>query len=176
MVHRLRVLLVALLFAAAGAVAGRLVGEMRRKQAAGLDPRIDLDDVDLRPRDVVPGLVAALRVTDRPWSFLHIPPWAAAFSVNFAVAAFGRELGPLVRMAVGDTDPDDRYEAYDSFESAAGGAGPSGPGGSAPDQASSEAGAPSGPRWTPTGSGPAIPTSDEPPPSRPGNGFSAFQP
>ena len=30
--------------------------------------------------------VAALRVGDRPWSYLHIPPWLAAFVVNFAVA------------------------------------------------------------------------------------------
>jgi hypothetical protein len=52
----------------------------------------------------MPGLVAALRVHDRPWSFLHIPSWLAAFTVNFAFTALGRELGPLFGALRGDSD------------------------------------------------------------------------
>jgi len=62
------------------------------------------DEPVLRPRDVIPGLVAALRVHDKPWSFLHIPAWLAAFAVNFGLAAMGRELGPLGNSLRGGDD------------------------------------------------------------------------
>ena len=102
MFRRLRTLLFALLFAAMGAVAGRVVSDIRRQQAAGEEPRLNLDGINLRARDIAPGVVAAMRVSSRPWSLLHIPPWMAAFSVNFAIGAFARELGPLGRMAQGE--------------------------------------------------------------------------
>ena len=104
MARRLRTLLFALLFAVLGAVAGRVANDIRRQRAAGEQPRLDLDGINLRPRDIAPGVVAAMRVSSRPWSLLHIPPWMAAFSVNFAIAAFARELGPLGRMARGEFD------------------------------------------------------------------------
>ena len=102
MFRRLRTLLFALLFAAMGAVAGRVLSDIRRQQAAGEEPRLNLDGINLRARDVAPGVVAAMRVSSRPWSLLHIPPWMAAFSINFAIAAFARELGPLGRVAQGE--------------------------------------------------------------------------
>ncbi len=102
MIRRLRTLLFALLFAVLGAVAGRVAGDIRRQQAAGEEPRLNLDGINLRARDIAPGVVAAMRVSSRPWSLLHIPPWMAAFSVNFAIAAFASELGPLGRMARGE--------------------------------------------------------------------------
>ena len=40
-----------------------------------------------------------MRVRDRPWSWLHIPSWLAAFAVNFAVAAVGSDLQKLREMA-----------------------------------------------------------------------------
>ena len=105
--RRLRLLFIAVLFALLGAVAGRAVGEIRRQQAADETPHLDLDRMNLRPQDVIPGVVAAMRVTGRPWSLLHVPPWLAAFGVNFAIAAFASELGPLRRMARGELGPDD---------------------------------------------------------------------
>src|SRR5207245_983745 len=87
----------ALVGAALGAAAGRLVARWRADSEAGLDPQLDMAAAQPRPRALVPGLVAALRVTDRPWSYLHSPAWLAAFGVNFAVAALARELGPLLR-------------------------------------------------------------------------------
>jgi hypothetical protein len=49
----------------------------------------------VRPQDVVPGVVAAFRVGDPPWSWFHIPRWLAAFGVNFATAALSGDLGRL---------------------------------------------------------------------------------
>ncbi|RJQ13147.1 MAG: hypothetical protein C4558_00460 [Dehalococcoidia bacterium] len=49
----------------------------------------------MRPQDLVPGIVAALRVNDAPWSWLHIPSPLAAFGVNLGVAAFGGDLAAL---------------------------------------------------------------------------------
>ncbi len=107
MIRRLRTLLFALLFAVLGAVAGRVASDIRRQQAAGEEPQLNLDGINLRPRDIAPGVVAAMRVSSRPWSLLHIPPWMAAFSINFAIAAFARELGPLGRMARGEFGEED---------------------------------------------------------------------
>lgn len=87
------------LFALIGAVIGRLTADLRRQTEAGEEPHIDLDAITLRPRDVVPGLVAAMRVRDRPWSYLHIPSWLAALCVNFGLAALGGDLSELRRMA-----------------------------------------------------------------------------
>lgn len=100
MFGRLRTALFVLVGAAAGAVLGRVVLEARRRQEAGMDPMdIDIRRVTLRPQDLVPGIVAALRVNDIPWSWLHIPSPLAAFGVNLGVAAFGGDLASL-RQAV----------------------------------------------------------------------------
>ena len=107
MFHRLFAIFFTILAAVGGAMLGRLVADARRQSDLGEDPHFETDPTALRPRDVMPGLVAALRVRDRPWSFLHIPSWFAAFSVNFAFAALGRELGPLLRTLRGDSGSDD---------------------------------------------------------------------
>lgn len=100
MLGRLRTALLVLAGAVAGAVLGRVVLEARHRQQAGLDPMdLDIRRVTLRPQDVVPGVVAALRVNDAPWSWLHIPSPIAAFGVNLGLAAFGGDLASL-RQAV----------------------------------------------------------------------------
>ena len=100
MLRHLRFLCFVLLAALAGAVAGRVAGEVRRRTEAGEDPMdIDITTISLRPTDLVPGLVAAFRVRDTPWSWLHIPSWLAAFGVNFGVAAVGGDLSRLREMA-----------------------------------------------------------------------------
>lgn len=127
MLRRLRSLILILLFALAGALLGRIAAEVRRRQEAGEDPAdIDIRTIRIRPADLVPGLVAAVRVHDQPWSWLRIPSWLAAFSVNLAVAAVGGDLSRFRDMAeryafglagIGD-DGDDpvTYETYTSYE------------------------------------------------------------
>lgn len=96
MLSRLRTAFLVLVGAVGGAVLGRIVLEARRRQEAGLDPMdIDIRRVTLRPQDFVPGIVAALRVNDAPWSWLHIPSPLAAFGVNLGVASFGGDLSSL---------------------------------------------------------------------------------
>lgn len=96
MLRRLRTAVFVLVAAALGAALGRVVLEARRRQEAGLDPMdIDIRRVTLRPQDLVPGIVAALRVNDAPWSWLHIPSPLAAFGVNLGVASFGGDLSSL---------------------------------------------------------------------------------
>jgi len=101
-------ILFAVLAGVAGAFAGRSVARMRRESTAVYASEVEAEAVSaepvLRPQDVIPGLVAALRVHDKPWSYLHIPAWLAAFTVNFAIAAMGRELGPLGNAVLGDDD------------------------------------------------------------------------
>jgi hypothetical protein len=93
-----RSVLAALIFSVLGVVAGRVL-ERWRRPVNGVEPSpIDLADLQPRPRDLMPGLIAALRVRDEPWSYLHIPSWLAAFTVNFAVVALSRELGPLLNV------------------------------------------------------------------------------
>lgn len=99
--------LFAVLAGIAGAFAGRYVARMREQPTAAYaaaEAPLQDAEVRVRPRDVVPGLIAALRVHDRPWSYLHIPAWLAAFGVNFAIAAMGRDLGPLGNTLRGDED------------------------------------------------------------------------
>ena len=128
MFRRLRTLVLVLIFAVLGAVAGRVAADMRRQSEAGQQPRVDLDAINLRPQDVVPGLVAAMRVRNRPWSFLHIPAWFAALCVNFGVAAVGRDLGAMRRMAAGfgldlGDDPDEGFSPPDDTVETDGGGG-----------------------------------------------------
>ncbi len=100
MLRRLRFVLFVALGAVAGALMGRLAAEFRRRTEAGEDPLdIDITQLTLRPSDLVPGFVAAFRVRDAPWSWLHIPSWLAAFGVNLGVAAVGGDLGRLREMA-----------------------------------------------------------------------------
>jgi hypothetical protein len=109
MFRRLFAVLFAIAAAILGAVIGRAAADLRRKSEAGEALHVEMDVASLRPRDVMPGLVAALRVHDRPWSYLHVPSWVAAFSVNFAFAALARELGPLFGALRGDDDTDGTY-------------------------------------------------------------------
>lgn len=96
---RIRFLLFIALAAVAGAVAGRVAAEVRRQQEAGEPVNISIRDLKIRAQDLVPGLVAAARVRDTPWSWLHIPSWLAAFGVNFGVGAVGGDLSRIREMA-----------------------------------------------------------------------------
>lgn len=96
---RIRFLLFIAVAAIVGAIAGRVAAEVRRQQEAGEPISVSLDDVKIRVQDIVPGLVAAARVRDTPWSWLHIPSWMAAFGVNFGVAAVGGDLSRIREMA-----------------------------------------------------------------------------
>ena len=95
MIRFLRKSVLVIVYAVLGAVAGRVAMDLRRRHAEGEPLEVKLDASSLRPQEIIPGLIAALRVRDRPWSYLHIPGWFAAFTVNFAVSALGRELRPL---------------------------------------------------------------------------------
>jgi hypothetical protein len=96
--RRLLSLLFALGCAVLGAAAGRAIVRWREESAAGREPSFDLEGLQPTPREVIPGLVAALRVHDQPWSSLHIPSWLAAFVVNAALGGLSKELAPLLRM------------------------------------------------------------------------------
>jgi hypothetical protein len=102
MLRWLRNLFFALAFALAGAIAGRIVSNYRTALDAGsavASARLDQGVLRLRPRDVLPGLIAALRAGEAPWSYLRVPAWLAAFVVNFGFSAFAKELEPLKRMS-----------------------------------------------------------------------------
>ena len=107
MISRLLAIIFAVVAAVLGAALGKAAANARRQAQAGEAVRLDIEAVSVRPKDVMPGLVAALRVRDRPWSFLHVPSWFAAFAVNFAFAALGRELGPLLGALRGDSPADE---------------------------------------------------------------------
>ena len=89
----IRNLIATLIFAVLGAAAGRWLSAQRRGETASFDLAA------LRPtvREVMPGLIAALRASERPWSYLHLPGWLAAFAVNLATGAFASELAPWLR-------------------------------------------------------------------------------
>ncbi len=100
MFRRLRNLILIVIAAGLGAVIGRWVAEARARLDTGDDPlAVDLHDLQVRPQDFVPGVVAAFRVGEPPWSWLHIPAWFAAFGTNFAAAAVGGDLDRLRQMA-----------------------------------------------------------------------------
>ncbi len=99
MMRRIRSLLFIAIAAAIGAIAGRVAAEVRRQQESGEPVEIKLEHILPRAQDLVPGLVAAARVRDTPWSWLHIPSWMAAFGTNFAVGAVGGDLSTLREMA-----------------------------------------------------------------------------
>lgn len=98
--RRVRSLLFVLVAAALGAVLGRIALDARQKMDAGESPAsVDLRHVTIRVQDVVPGLVAAFRVKDAPWSWFHIPSWLAAFGVNFGLTAVGGDITRLREQA-----------------------------------------------------------------------------
>jgi hypothetical protein len=106
MLRRLRSLLLIALGAVAGALAGRLAAELRRRSEAGEElggalGSVSLNPRTLSPRELVPGIVAAVRVRDVPWSYLHLPSWLAALAVNFGTAALARELAQLSELTRG---------------------------------------------------------------------------
>jgi len=96
-VRFIRTILGAVIAAALGVVLGRLVAGLRREAQGEEAMALDAAALVPQPQDIVPGLVAALRVSDAPWSALHVPPWLAAFAVNFALTALGSELAPWLR-------------------------------------------------------------------------------
>lgn len=100
MFRRPRSLILIVLAAGIGALAGRWVAEARGRLATGDDPlEIDLHDLHVRPQDVVPGVMAGFRVGEPPWSWFHVPGWLVAFGMNFVAAAAGGDLDRLRQMA-----------------------------------------------------------------------------
>ena len=100
MFRRLRSLVFIAVAAGAGAVLGRWVIEARARVEAGEDPlAIDIRDLQVRPQDVVPGVLAGFRASEPPWSWLHLPGWLVAFGANFLTAAVGGDLDRLRQMA-----------------------------------------------------------------------------
>ena len=107
--RRVLSLIFALGCAVLGAAAGRAVVRWREDTEAGREPSLDFESLRPTAREVLPGVVAALRVHDAPWSYLHIPSWLAAFAVNAALGALSKELGPILR-AFGIETPEDERE------------------------------------------------------------------
>ena len=89
MLRRLYPLLLIALGAIAGALAGRITAELRRRAETGEELSGALDQISLNPRtlsprELVPGIVAAVRVRDVPWCYLNLPPWTAALAHELA--------------------------------------------------------------------------------------------
>lgn len=97
MAQLLRTLVFTVLFALLGAMAGRVFAEQRRwtDNVHTMPPKVNVVIAPPRPQEIIPGLVAAIRIGNRPWSFLRISPWLAAFVVNFLITAMGQKLQPL---------------------------------------------------------------------------------
>lgn len=96
MLRRLRTAIFVMIAAAMGAVLGRVILQARGRMDAGESPAdLDLEQLTPRVQDVIPGLVAAFRVKDAPWSWFHIPAWLAAFTVNLGVGAAGGDIAAL---------------------------------------------------------------------------------
>lgn len=94
--RRLRSVLYVLVAAVLGAVIGRLAFQARERIDAGQPiESVNLAAAQPRVQDVIPGLVAAFRVQDAPWSWFHIPGWLAALAVNAAVGAVGGDFTSL---------------------------------------------------------------------------------
>ncbi len=83
------------LAAVVGSVLGRYASQVHARIEAGEDPLGADFEFDIRPQEIVPGVVAAFRVGEPPWSWLHVPAWLAAFATNFTIAAVGGDLDRL---------------------------------------------------------------------------------
>jgi hypothetical protein len=83
------------LAAVVGSALGRYAAQMHARIDAGDDPLGAEFDFEIRPQELVPGVVAAFRVGEPPWSWFNVPAWMAAFATNFAVAAVGGDLDRL---------------------------------------------------------------------------------
>jgi hypothetical protein len=110
MFRKLLAIAAAVMAAVLGLLAGRMVAQWRAQSAAGASLHIEPPSRRVRARDLMPGLMAALRTRDRPWSYLHVPPWLAAFAVNFAFAALQGEMKPFMRSLGLRVEPDDDFE------------------------------------------------------------------
>ena len=77
MIRSVRRAVMVMMYAVVGAVAGRVAMDLRQRHLRGEPLEVKLDASSLRPQEIVPGLIAAMRVRDRPWSYLHIPGWFA---------------------------------------------------------------------------------------------------
>ena len=100
MFRRSRNLILVVIAACAGALIGRWVAEARARLDRGEDPlALDLNDLQVRPQDIIPGVVAAFRVGEPPWSWFRLPGWLAAFGTNFVTSAIGGDLDRLRKMA-----------------------------------------------------------------------------
>ena len=96
MLRRIRSFVLISIAAIAGAVCGRAFAQMREQGESPLAGRgVRPSGLRIRPQDVVPGIVAAFRIGEAPWSWLHIPGWLAAFAVNFGAAALGGDIQRL---------------------------------------------------------------------------------
>lgn len=90
MLRRLRSILFVLVAAVLGAVLGRLAFQARERMDAGAPvSSLNLAAAQPRVQDIIPGLVAAFRVQDAPWSWFRIPGWLAALVVNLGAGAVG---------------------------------------------------------------------------------------
>jgi len=96
MLRRLRSIVLVIIAAAVGAALGKVALQARHRMDAG-EPltQVEFSDLNLRAQDFIPGLVAAFRVKDAPWSWFHIPGWMAAFAVNFGIGAAGGDIAAL---------------------------------------------------------------------------------
>ena len=100
MLRRLRKFALIIIAAGAGVLIGRGAAKSRARSKAGEDPlKLDKEDLEISPQDMAPGVIAAFRVGEPPWSWLHIPGWLAAFGTNFAVTAVGGDLDRLREVA-----------------------------------------------------------------------------
>ncbi len=96
MLRRLRSIILVIIASALGAVLGRVALQARQRMDAGQPVgQIEVGQFHLRAQDFIPGLVAAFRVKDAPWSWFHIPAWMAAFAVNFGIGAAGGDIAAL---------------------------------------------------------------------------------
>jgi hypothetical protein len=93
--RRLRNMILIGLAAVVGSVLGRYAARAHARIDSGEDPLGTAFEFNIRPQELVPGVVAAFRVGEPPWSWLHVPAWLAAFATNFAVTAVGGDLDRL---------------------------------------------------------------------------------
>ena len=96
MLRRLRSIVLVIIAAAVGAALGKIALQARHRMDAN-EPLMSVEfrELNLRAQDFIPGLVAAFRVKDAPWSWFHIPGWMAAFAVNFGIGAAGGDITAL---------------------------------------------------------------------------------